>query len=714
MPAALAPVRLVCFGPPTILVDGHDAPREAQWQKHLALLIYLSLSPKQKRARDHLLGVFWSEKPDQKARHALNEAVRRLRKALGTGRLRSEGDVLVLSNEGLEVDALRFVASADATPEDALALLAGDFLEGFHVENAPEFDSWMAQERERYHTLAVSALVAAGEKRLVGRRFDQATDSARRALGFSPRSEQAASLLMRASALAGEAAVALAAYREFANRLKEDTGETPSPALVALADRIRAQHGPAPKPAVAAVEAPLVGRDSQHTAVFESVADGLIRGPKVMAITSAPGMGRTRLLDECARRLSLGGALVLRARCIETDQDTRWSVLRMLARAGLVGAPGLSGASPDSLSALAALAPALGERFAPRDVRDVAEMGAALGDVFGAVADERPLALLLDDAHWADGPSLAALGAALTAIAPARVLLLLTAAEGIGTPSRELVRLRSEVGRAVPGVVMRLDALSQEDIGRLVLALATWTRDDAERDRLTRRLVIESGGNPFIAVTLIGALGKAERLRASLTAWPAPERTFDASLPFSVPSLLRDALVVILKELTAQQLAILGAGSVSGDPFDLELIAQILDRPVAQIELDLPESEKRHLITFDGGRYTFTAPVIADVVRAECFTPGELRRLEKRAGEALAARPDLESRVRRVSLRAQASPDRNVGEEALALAREATSAGMPVSARRALKAAERALSASPDSTLQQQMADLRNDLRAQR
>lgn len=698
MPPALASVQLVCFGPPAILMNREEAPREARWQKHLAFLIYLSLSPHQRRSRDHLIGVFWAENQDLNARRALNEAVRKLRKALGAGRLRSEGDVLVLSDDDLDVDALRFAALVHARPDDALALMSGDFLEGFHLKGAREFDEWMAMERQRYQELAVGALVTSGERRLNAGDTMGAATAAHRALTLAPRSDRAMSLLMRAKAFGGEPGAAVAAFREFADQLKRETGESPAPALAGLADRLRKQEISAPRPKATelAAEPPLVGRKTVHRAVFECTADGLVNGPQVTAITSAPGMGRTRLLAECASRLAIDGALVLSARCIEADQDARWSVLRMLSRAGLAGAPGLSGARPDSLAVLASLDSALAERYAPRDARDVADMSAALTDLFGAVAEERPLALLIDDAHWADGPSLAALAAAIAALErPTRVVLALTAGEGVGRPTRELVRLRSEIGRSLQGCVARLEALTQEDNRELVASLAPWTRDQSESDRLARRITAESGGIPLLAVTLLRALGTAASLRAQVLVWPPPEQTFEAALPFSIPSLLKRALELALGELQQEQQDILAVASVCGDPFDTELIAHTVERSVADVERALAICEAHKLIHFMNGRYTFCAAVVADVVRAECVIAGERRRLERRASEFLASRADLPSRVLRVELLAHAAPERTVSQQALALASEAEDAGMAGAARRARAAAQRAARDAP-------------------
>src|SRR3989442_854178 len=192
MPAPRCRLDLIGFGPPTALVDGRAAPPEVLWRKHLAVLVYLALSPSRRRTRDHLLGVLWPERPQAEARHSLNQAVLRLRRAPGEDRLRSEADALALSEDGLGVDALRLAAAEASEGEDVVALLKGDFLEGFHLDAAPEFDDWMARERERYRTLTAAALVAAGERRPAGPRFSGAPSPPRPAPAPPPHRPAAA------------------------------------------------------------------------------------------------------------------------------------------------------------------------------------------------------------------------------------------------------------------------------------------------------------------------------------------------------------------------------------------------------------------------------------------------------------------------------------------------------------------------------------------
>src|SRR5690348_959405 len=101
---AMIPLKLVCFGPPSVRLARGNTPPELRWHKHVGMLVYLALSPDRRRTRDHLLGLLWAEQPERGARKALNTAINRLRGALGDARLCSEGDTLTLSDHRLDVD----------------------------------------------------------------------------------------------------------------------------------------------------------------------------------------------------------------------------------------------------------------------------------------------------------------------------------------------------------------------------------------------------------------------------------------------------------------------------------------------------------------------------------------------------------------------------------------------------------------------------------
>ncbi|MGB5302730.1 MAG: hypothetical protein WBP17_06240, partial [Gemmatimonadota bacterium] len=97
-------ISLKTLGPLEVRVDGGEAPRELLWRKNLALLLYLVRSPDRRRTREHLVGVFWGDKPDSSARHSLNEALRVIRKSVGEDLLLSIGDQVALAPDAVLVD----------------------------------------------------------------------------------------------------------------------------------------------------------------------------------------------------------------------------------------------------------------------------------------------------------------------------------------------------------------------------------------------------------------------------------------------------------------------------------------------------------------------------------------------------------------------------------------------------------------------------------
>lgn len=684
--SALVPLELVCFGPPTARLDGRAPPADVLWRKHLGLLLYLALTPDRTKSRDHLLGLLWPEKPDGQARHSLNEAVRRLRVGLGADRLRTQGDVIALNDAALQVDAWRFAELAERRPAEAAAVLRGDFLEGFAVEDAPAFEEWMTRERVRWRARGAAVFLALGETALAAGRLDDAADAGLRALFLEPLSESAARLRLRALALRGDAAGGLAWYHEFADRLQAELGERPGQDLARLAERLRTQSWRRTARTPAGVAVPLVGDTTIHRCAFGVLTEALGGPPRTLAIVGASGLGKTRLLHEVVSRAALEGAVTVVATPLEVDDDAPWSSLRALARAGLATAPGVAATDPEALALLAAVAPEFGGR-AGRAPVDLGEVAAALSRLLEAVAEERPLVLAIDDAHFVDGATLEGLTAALAALRHGPVAFVFTCLPDADRGPPALTRLRSEVGRRLPGDSVRLAPLESPDVRRLVDALAPWCADDETRDRLTRRVMFETGGSPFLAVTLLLALAQASTMREDVLAWPRRGATNESPLPISVPDLVRMAVVGRVSALSAEDLQLLRAASIAGPGIDVDALQRTTGLDAGALEDGLVRLERSGLVAHDGRRYAFAAPLIAEVVATECLTTGQRRSLRQRTADALATRGEMDARVLRVELLSRIGAE-SVFPDAVRTAEEAISAGALRSARRALTVAE--------------------------
>lgn len=706
---ALPKLELICFGVPVVRVDGADPPPDVLWRKHHALLVYLALSPGMERSRNHLMGTFWAEKSQEKARHSLNEAVRRLRTGLGAARLVSHGDMIGLAGDSLELDVDRFLKSVQDGDESAVDYLRGDFLEGFSVDDAEAFETWLETERARLHSIATSCFLARGERDLTRNQFSGALAVAKRVLHLDPFLEPAANLAMRSLALSGDATGALALYHEFAERVREEIGEAPGKELESLSRRIRNGRWQPVSATRLQDEPPLVGRAATCENAFVILDEGLRGRSSVLVIVSDPGMGKTRILNDCTKRAALSGAIVSTTRPMVSDHDARWSSLGLIVGGGLDSAPGLTGADPGALHTLAAIAPSLAERFDATQPRDTAHVSSALESVLRSVADEQPVVVVLDDAHLCDGASIEALGAVMRRLRRVPVVLVMAADSSGHRGSAEFARLRASVGRDLPGRTIHLRPLTLEDMGELVHCMAPWCTSPEDIDRLARRLHYESGGSPFLAVTLLHGLENAPTLKDDMLRWPQPKSTFESPLPFSIPDLARLAIMARISDLDESALKVLRAASIGGLALNLALIESLAG--ISGVELDdaLDSLERHRFLVFDGSRYSFAAPLFAQVIRGECLTRGQRQRLRGIAIKQLSGTDGLESRVLRVELMAKTNPGEATFSEAVSVVHSAIESGARRTARRALFAAElaaRGLGASAASELERLMSQL--------
>ena len=255
-------IQLHVLGAPDLRRDGADVRSVLTQPKRLALLAYLATAtPRGFHSRDTLLGLFWPELDQERARNALRQSLHYLRRALGDEVLVGRGEREIGIDAGaLWCDAAAFDdAVAEGRHEEALQLYRGDLLPGLFIDEAPEAERWLEDERARRRRMAVeSAWALAARDRAAGEPRAAAL-WARRAAGLEPLDEGSLRRLLELLEEAGEPAAALDAFAEFARRLEQEYGMGPSPATVELAERIRSRQGPVPdaRPASRVAAAPL-------------------------------------------------------------------------------------------------------------------------------------------------------------------------------------------------------------------------------------------------------------------------------------------------------------------------------------------------------------------------------------------------------------------------------------------------------------------------
>ncbi|MBI3166393.1 MAG: tetratricopeptide repeat protein [Chloroflexi bacterium] len=291
-----------------------------------ALLAYLAVT-RRAHSRNKLAALLWGEMSDADAKNNLRQALANLKKyfedelTITRDAIEFTGDAFV---DSIHFDsALRSASSLDPEPAsviltDSLALYRGDFLEGFHVRDAPEFEDWMLTERARLRELALQALHTLTQFHASRGHFTEAIAFASRLLSFDPWREEAHRQLMLLQARTGQISAALAQYESCKKILEKELGVEPSIETTSLYDRIRSARQTS-RHNIPTSSTAFVGRESELEKLRQRLSDPACR---LVTLAGLGGAGKTRLAQEVARSCAdmfINGAWMVQLAAVDSD-----------------------------------------------------------------------------------------------------------------------------------------------------------------------------------------------------------------------------------------------------------------------------------------------------------------------------------------------------------------------------------------------------------
>jgi DNA-binding SARP family transcriptional activator len=636
-------VRLL--GSPEVLLDARllNLPR----RKTRALVYYLAAHPRP-LTRDHLLGLFWPDLERAAAQHTLRTTLHSLRKSLGPAFVVEE-DSLSLAPD-VEVDARLFESNLQLPVTNLQSLIAtldlyrADFLDGFSLPDTPSFDDWAAAERERYRRLAVRGWSALGQQHEAQQNYRAALDALDRALAFDPLQEDVQRAALRLHYLSGDRAGAIRRYETLRKLLDAEMAVPPMAETRALYDAIITDQLPVTPPQrqppvsisqspLAPAPLPFTGRASElHT------LSALAASRKLALIEGEPGIGKTRLVEEYLRA---SGAMTLIGRGRELEQALPYQPVVEALRTLLDRADwptlhaGLRGnVSPLWLNEIARLLPELSPANLQSPMThypsaaDEPRLWEGTHQFLAALSRHHPVALFLDDLHWADDSTLALLGylarRARAEAASAPITFLATARPT--APRSPLAALLQALTREGCLERLPLSRLAPKDITALARhlsptyapPLAEWLNRAAE-------------GNPYILTELV----RHARENGILL----PDGTLNlVELPASpvVPQTVYALIQSRLDRLSEAARRVLDAAVPVGREFEFAVVARAsaLSETAA---LDALDELRAAGLVYQVGldvRYTFDHSLTMEVAYREV---GEARHrlLHRRVAEAL-------------------------------------------------------------------------------
>src|SRR3954451_8047704 len=222
---------------------------------------------------------------------------------------------------------------------------------------------------------------------------------------------------------------------------------------------------------------PLIGRAAE-LAGLTALLDGIETGGGALVLRGEPGIGKSRLLAEVSGIAQDRGIAVLAAAGVQSETEIAFSGLHQLLRPIRGRAENLASGQRATLDA----AFGVSEDEAPELFR----IAMATLDLVADSAATRPTLLVVDDAHWVDAPSAAALAFVARRLEAEPAVLLAAVRDGFPSPF---------VDGGLP--VLQLPALDA-DASNTLLDHYSDGLGSAARHRLLR----EAGGNPLALIEL--------------------------------------------------------------------------------------------------------------------------------------------------------------------------------------------------------------------
>ncbi|WP_374024430.1 BTAD domain-containing putative transcriptional regulator [Mycobacterium sp. HNNTM2301] len=382
-------------------------------------------------------------------------------------------------------------------------------------------------------------------------------------------------------------------------------------------------------PAVLTGPGPFVGRGPELAGLVSAWQTATAGGTHLVLIAGEPGVGKTRLAGEWSQQAYQLEAIVLYGRC---DEDlgapyqpfaealrslmpclgsTRLRAMRG-AEALLPLVPGLTELLPD-LAAPTRADPET-ERYALFD---------AVVALLEVASADAPVALILDDLHWAAKPTLLLLRHLLRFGDRARVQIVGTYRSTDLDRSHPLAAMLADLHRgAGSGTFNRLtlSGLDEDDVSAYV------TEAGYHDEELARALASVTGGNPFF---LIEALRHVDETGG---VWD----------PTTLPQGVRETVSRRLSRLPAETNDALAAAAVVGSRFSVELVERVVEDDLVNA---FDEACKAGIVIEEpGGRYRFNHALVRQSLLAELPSVRRMR-LHQRIATTLETQPGADDEL---------------------------------------------------------------------
>jgi DNA-binding SARP family transcriptional activator len=691
-------LNLFVLGPPRLERYGQQVKVERR--KALALLIYLAATGQDQR-RDTLAVLFWPEYDQTSARAALRRTLFSLNKVLGPDLVDANREWIGLRSmkrrSGLWLDADRFHdllaesrkhvhKEGETCPDciramaDACDLYRDDFLTGFSLRDAPDFDNWQLFQGEILRRELTETLECLVEGYSAQSNFERAIVYAHRWMTLDPFSESAHYHLIRLYAWSGQRQAAIRQYHQCVLLLERELGVAPLASTTELYQAVKSNTSlpileqfsalessqepkhvkevppdsvrfPAPTPATLSMfqkidKGQLIGREHE-LAVMETVWKQTVSGERqALLVSGEAGIGKTRLVLKFLQMVESQGAIVFTGRCDAMNRVPYAPIAQIIRNAFDYFYQKDFRIPAYILADLLNLTPQLRARYPqipPNPTVEPLFEQQRLYDSFVSWCDElarnTPILMQIEDIHWADSGTLQLLNHLMFQMHTGRLLLIMTyrGTELDIAEERTFQQVLENLYRERQATFIKLPRLNQEQTRDLLGAILK-TGGEISTEFL-ESIYRETEGNPFYIEEVCKALIEEGKLFYAGGTW----RRSDIQ-SIVIPKTVRAAILSRVAKLSHPQQEMLRLAAVLGHEFDFTTLHKMSAWDEVTLE-DLLEraSQAQFLQEVSRGgtlRFTFAHALIPFALR-ESMSGLHLQRLHHRAASIIQAqRPD--------------------------------------------------------------------------
>jgi DNA-binding SARP family transcriptional activator/Cdc6-like AAA superfamily ATPase len=453
--------------------------------RSFGMLLFLAEERGRDVPRGELQGMIFPDQSERSSRHSVRQMLYRLRR-IGAG-LETSGELVRIPEDAVRADYSSITLTLPAAAASCRAIGVG-ILPAFEPSYSRPLSEWTEERRAAIRHSLIQQFVAQLAKIRHEGNWGELETIARAVLSIDPLNEEATLAISESLALAGQKAEAVQVLDDYIRELGPYSRDIRLPARV-LRSRISEQPRIGTRRRLS--EGPFVGRKAEMAELRQAYRDATEGSPNTVVIMGVPGIGKTRLAREFLASAALDGATCVSVDCASHDVTRPLGIFVDLVPQ-LLAAPGGLGVAPEALEHLRRLTTTQmaphSQPSEPGPTTVYSRILDAIRDLLDAVADERPLVVLVDDAQFMDEASFRAV---LTFASKASQIPLLFILASRGRPNESSLSAASD-----RILLLRLAALPPPACRSLYTALKGSSRDQAG-SHPSETVVAMSGGNPL-------------------------------------------------------------------------------------------------------------------------------------------------------------------------------------------------------------------------